>query len=295
MKKLMCLAVILMFVPSLFAGEVVGHDHDEFRVGDANFASQAEFIAAGKRCSTHTPSDFEIDLIENEVAEVRAALQGNKMAAATTINVYWHVITDGSNGDVPSAWISDSLQVLNDAYASSGYGFSTASIDYTDNSSWYTMSGSAESQAKSALRQGGSADLNVYVAGIGGGLLGWATFPWWYAGNPSDDGVVILNESMPGGSASPYNEGDTLTHEVGHWMGLYHTFQDGCRKRTGDLVADTPPEKSPAYGCPTGRDSCRNGGVDPIHNFMDYTDDSCMYEFTAGQGARMDTMFSSYR
>ena len=222
--------------------------------------------------------------------------------ADATIPVYFHVINKGSSladGNIPDGQIADQIAVLNAAYAGSG-NFTLAGTDRTTNPTWFTagQGSAAEAAMKAALRQGSADDLNIYSLAPAGNLLGWATFPWNYSAAPSQDGIVVLFSSLPGGAASPYNLGDTATHEVGHWQGLYHTFQNGCNRKGGDLVADTPAERSPAFGCPEGRDTCKGKagtGVDPIHNFMDYTDDSCMNHFTAGQMARMDAQWTIYR
>jgi hypothetical protein len=99
---------------------------------------------------------------------------------------------------------------------------------------------------------------------------------------------------VPGGSLSPYNLGDTATHEVGHWLGLFHTFEGGC-SAANDLVDDTPAQALENFGCPVGTDSCAPGSPDAIHNFMDYTDDSCLFEFTPGQVTRMDAQTAQHR
>lgn len=245
-------------------------------------------------CATKDLPQAEID------ADLARMAQWEETAAITAshvIPVYWHIIRSSSGaGGVTSTQIANSISVLNAAYAASSFSFQLVATDTSNNDAWYTTTGgTAESQMKSALRQGGSNALNVYSNNMGSGLLGWATFPSSYASSPSLDGVVILQTSVPGGSAAPYNQGDTLTHEVGHWMGLYHTFQGGCSK-SNDGVSDTPQEKSPAFGCPVNRDTCaRDPGADPIRNFMDYTDDSCMNTFSAGQNARMNAQWNSYR
>jgi hypothetical protein len=277
----------------------VGDDLDiESKSDTSPTVYEAAINAHGRGCATP-----EVDLLTQTAIETELARYAYAPQAAigdVTINVYFHVITSTSGqGALSTSAINAQMQVLNDAYANTRFSFNLVSVDTTPNNTWFTAGhgSTAEAQMKASLRQGSADDLNFYTNNPGGGLLGWATFPSSYASAPSKDGVVCLYSSLPGGSAAPYNEGDTATHEVGHWLGLYHTFQGGCNGQ-GDGVSDTPAERSPAYGCPTGRDSClgkKNPGLDPITNFMDYTDDGCMFEFSAGQALRMSSMWDAYR
>jgi len=255
---------------------------------------------------TRREVDFARDAVARGVRRVSSDGTISVQAAWTTVTVlvYVHVINKGtgiSNGDIPDQWISDQIMAMNAAYAPSGFQFVLAAVDRTTNATWYTAGPgtSAETNMKLALRRGSAQHLNLYTNNPGGGVLGWATFPSSYTKSPRNDGVVVLNGTLPGGSAAPYNLGDTGVHETGHWMGLYHTYQGGCAKdaaKGGDFVADTPAEKSPAYGCPVGRDTCTTiAGSDPVTNFMNSSDDACMNSFTAGQSGRMQAQWLTYR
>lgn len=296
-KLVLCAAVLFVAAIITFKGDA-RFDRDP---ADARSADKEGKI---ERYCPVNPSETEMAEMESDFLFRRSDQKGTDIADVTggVINVYVHVINKGTgiaNGDVPTQMINDQISVLNAAYAPWGWQFTVAGTTRTTNATWYNNCyGSSENAMKSALRQGSADDLNIYTCNPSGGILGYATFPSSYNSAPSRDGVVVLYSSLPGGGAVPYDEGDTATHEVGHWMGLYHTFQGGCARKTtgGDIVADTPAEKSPAFGCPVGRDSCRNlTGLDPIQNFMDYSDDSCMFQFTAGQDARMDAQFTAYR
>ncbi|WP_396269246.1 zinc metalloprotease [Ideonella sp.] len=273
-------------------------------LASASTAFAAKDDVLSHRCHTVAPEPAERAAIDERLSAFRnmrmaRGAEVQRAIGSVTIPVWFHVIRSGTGlakGDIPQSQIDDQIAVLNAAYSSTPFVFQLAGVDRTTNKAWFKMSpgSKAEKAAKAALRKGGPETLNLYSANPGLGLLGWATFPSSYAGAPVDDGVVLKFSSVPGGTAAPYNEGDTGTHEVGHWLGLYHTFQGGCAT-PGDSVTDTAAEKSAAYGCPVGRDTCTGAGLDPITNFMDYTDDSCMNQFTAGQVTRMDQMHQQYR
>lgn len=267
-------------------------------------------------CKTVPPTEETIEASKKTVEAYRAAREGkqetddpaqNLGTQTITIQVWFHVINNGAgirNGNVPQSWIDAQMKVLNSAFSgmdpvgtgvNTPFRFSLAGVTRTTNSRWYRMTNGSdeEREAKTELRIGGSGILNIYTANVRG-AGGWGTLPSVYDEDPTMDGVVCLFTMLPGGSYTHYNQGDVATHEVGHWLGLFHTFEGGCSRR-GDSVDDTPAESSDASGCPSGRDTCRSSGWDPIHNFMDYSDDECRYEFTQGQAERMIALARTYR
>ena len=244
------------------------------------------------------------------LAEAHANLPASAKGKAgprfkATVPVYFHVVSDGSIGALTNAQIADQIDVLNNTFgggeggADAGFTFELAGVTRTDNAKWfYAGSGGAEHDMKRTLHRGGADALNLYST-TAGSFLGWAYLPSIVDSKSQAylDGVVVDWESMLGTSdtyAGRYDQGETATHEVGHWLNLEHTFFNGCNK-SGDFVADTPPEKTPTSGCPAGKDTCTAPGLDPIHNYMDYSYDSCYTEFTPGQVQRMQDAWLFYR
>jgi hypothetical protein len=267
-------------------------------------------IVRGLRCAAPVPTREEQEQVERELELSRAGLGVHAMAApgagaAIDIPVAFHVIykTDRKGkqvGNVTDAMIDDQIGVLNAAYAGTGFSFTLASVDrfeQTKKQAWFDKCYQQDNAMKNALAISPATTLNIYTCAPssgGGTLLGYAYLPNAFPESDPRHGVVLLYASLPGGGADPYDEGDTATHEIGHYLGLYHTFQNGC-STPGDSVDDTPYEASAAFGCPTGRDTCSQAGLDPITNFMDYTDDPCMDNFSTLQGGRMQSMVATYK
>lgn len=249
----------------------------------------------------------KVDRLQGWIARhPKLAARAEAAAAAgdtITIQTWVHVIREDltvDGGNIPDRWIRDQISVLNRSFsgatggAATGFRFELAGTTRTTNAKWFTVFATGTDKAmKSALKVGGLDTLNIYTANLGHDLLGWAYLAQEAEKVGALDGVVVHYQTLPGGNFEIYSEGDTATHEVGHWLDLFHTFDGGCKR--GDFVDDTAPEASPAFNCPTGRDTCTAAGLDPITNFMDYTQDSCMFEFSPGQAVRMQQAWTAFR
>lgn len=294
--------------------EGLGGDHEHFHDSHGLRSTQRSLInSGGRRCGTKDPAKEW----EKDSARIMSKWLSNKMLGlnqVSTIEVetYFHVITDGAIGSLSNEELQGQLQVLSDLFRPYGFTFILAGTIITDNSVWYYSDSFSveDDEMKTALRVGDASTLNVYFKETD--VLGYAQFPQDYSLYPKTDGVVLNRGSIPGGGIANYEEGKTLVHEVGHWLGLYHTFQPGdpgllnfipflrrfttACQTTGDLVDDTPRQETPTEGCPVGQNTCAlYPGLDPINNYMDYSYDSCYSEFTTGQAERMWAFWNEYR
>jgi hypothetical protein len=261
-------------------------------------------VTAGRRrgCGVHI-DEARVMSLEKKYQAHRLPPESENSKA--TLDIYFHIIYANQTlegGYLPDEQIHAQVARLNEDYNSTGITWNLKDIDRVENEEWFlgvAPEGESEVQMKTTYRKGDKATLNVYTTalaeGDAAGILGYATFPMDFdEAKAENDGVVLLHTTLPGSQSKQYNMGRTLVHEAGHWAGLYHTFQGGC-KGPGDEVDDTPPEESAAYGCMEKRDTCPGNGPDPVHNFMDYSDDACMKGFTPGQAKRMRGQLRTYR
>lgn len=281
-------------------------------------AASGYFHQHDTRCGTHA-HDAPVDPVGNprgNAADCSYNATNTAPAYAPSVSklripVVVHVIqrTNGT-GFIPESRVRSQIDVLNEDFlalagtnGAPGFdtqiefflatedpqGNPTSGITYSTNNTWYNDGGNYWN----SLAWDPDRYLNIYTNSASGALGYVPGLPQQGGVGNNSDRVVVLHSAF--GRNSPiqdYNLGRTATHEVGHYLGLFHTFDGGCTAN-GDRIADTNPESSPTFGCPGSRTSC--GLPAPFDNYMDYSDDRCMDKFTEDQGYRMRCTLINYR
>lgn len=264
----------------------------------------------------------------SKIMKQESYLNENRTASFIIIPIVFHVVV-ANQATVTDSMILAQLNRINEDYSGSN-------ADSANGSPFYSVRGHSKiqfclakrtptntttngivrvtSSVQSTLRtgdpvkynaQGGSSAwdtdkyVNVWIADLPTGLLGYGTFPGSIS---AEQGVVVLTGTLPGGNEAPYNNGRTLTHELGHYFWLLHPW--GSTSCADDFpntpgLDDTPLQSDPTYGCPTGAQPTGCTSPTPpgrmYQNFMDYTDDGCMTMFTKGQNLRADQALTLFR
>lgn len=286
--------------------------------------TQADTAPCAGAAARTTGSTREADAVDLNAAErertrqematstrqLRSAAPGVTLPAHVLVPVYVHVIRGSHRGErsVNATKVRRIMEILRGGFAGSQsayaaatrFSFTLQKLDFTRNDKWYHTGiyTSADLQMHRKLHRGYSRALNIYVRGLTRGALGYSRFPWQYTSRRFLDGITVSVNGLPGGKQRGYNRGDTVIHETGHWLGLFHTFQRQCGDGYSDAVADTP-ESTVNFQCSphlcNAADALVTGYINPALNFMNYSFDSCMRLFTPGQSDRMDAEYAMYR
>lgn len=328
MKHITVIAVLVTFLTVTGSAPASAADAESFEFMGVTYASRAAFVqseafeAYGMRCGTpdsiwfpeaqlESPADCSLSSTNPDPAYGPGPIY--------EIPVVVHIITadNGVTGDITDQMVQSQIDVLNEDYMAvvgtpgedgtyTGIRFTLATVDpngdpttgitRTANTNWFNDND--EYGFKSALMWDPHRYLNFYTNNTQ--YLGYSWFPQWGVGG-WQDGIVILYQAFGRYSPlPPYNLGRTATHEVGHWLGLLHTFEGGCGNpdlpycyTSGDRVCDTPPDATDTYYCVPGT-NCGSYPI-PIENYMEYTPDACMTLFTPEQMLRMRCSLTSYR
>ena len=249
------------------------------------------------------------DAVQNNLRNnVNARLVNGVIEIPVVVNVLYRTTAE----NVSQAQIQSQIDVLNKDFNATNTDFNLVPSTFsgvkanvgirfvldqvirksTTKTSWRTDDAMKKSSKGGINPTSPTTKLNLWVCTLSGGILGYAQFP---GGSSSTDGVVILNKGFgtTGTAAAPFNKGRTATHEVGHWLNLRHIWGDAtCGS---DLVSDTPTHNTANYGCPAAghKSTCTGTPIEMTMNYMDYTDDACMYMFSTGQKSRILATFAT--